>query len=96
MRHVFTTYPWRQFILYQLSFVVQEPKAQSWSYQRPVLVVDILVILATCGTGLELEPTGGYLSRNRVGVKTYRRVSLQEQGWSLNLQEGLSRNRVGV
>jgi hypothetical protein len=32
----------------------------------------------------------GYLSRNRVGVKTYRRVSLQEQGWSENLQEGFS------
>uniref|UniRef100_A0AAZ3NRV6 phosphoinositide 5-phosphatase n=1 Tax=Oncorhynchus tshawytscha TaxID=74940 RepID=A0AAZ3NRV6_ONCTS len=34
------------------------------------------------GTGLELKPTGGSLSRNRVGVKTYRRFSLQEQGWS--------------
>jgi hypothetical protein len=42
---------------------------------------------------LDLKPTGGYLSRNRVGVNiqegsspgtglelTYRRVSLQEQG----------------
>jgi hypothetical protein len=30
---------------------------------------------------LEQKPTGGYLSRNRVGFKIYRRVSLREQGW---------------
>ena len=34
------------------------------------------------GTGLELKPTGGLPTRNKVRVKTYRRVSLQEQGWS--------------
>ena len=36
------------------------------------------------------RPTGGELSMNRGGEKTYRRVALQEQGWSENLQEGSS------
>ena len=39
---------------------------------------------------MECNPTGGYLSRSRVGVYPYRRVSLQEQGWSVTLQEGIS------
>uniref|UniRef100_A0A8C8FJH1 SEC7 domain-containing protein n=1 Tax=Oncorhynchus tshawytscha TaxID=74940 RepID=A0A8C8FJH1_ONCTS len=35
-----------------------------------------------------------YFSRNGVGVRTYRRVALQERGWSENLQEGKSMQGV--
>jgi hypothetical protein len=34
--------------------------------------------IGTTGSGL----SAGYLSRNRVGVKAYRRIALQEQGCS--------------
>ena len=42
---------------------------------------------SSLGIGLELKPTGGQLFRNRVGVKTSRRVALQEQGCSENAHQ---------
>jgi hypothetical protein len=40
------------------------------------------------GTGLERNPTGWQLSRNRVGENPYGMVAVQEQGWSETLQDG--------
>jgi hypothetical protein len=46
---------------------------------------------------LELKPTGGYLSRNRVGVKNLQEGISPGTGLELKPSGGyLSRNRVGV